>query len=210
MHDLSLHIEAILFTAEEPVRPAEVAKALAKSGVVPDEVSATSVRDALDALETKYRTGDFAFELTRTGGGYRLLTRRDYYKTVSAFLHETSRKRLSSAALETLSIIAYKQPVTKSEVEAVRGVSCDYTIHKLMEKELVTMLGKAEGPGRPILYGVSQFFLDYFGIDSTGDLPKLRDIEQPENAVGEATVDEEASALPSDAASAPGDPSEPA
>ena len=210
MHDLNLHIEAILFTAEEPVRPAEVAKALAKSGVVSEEISAASVRDALDALETKYRTGAFAFELTRTGGGYRLLTRRDYYKTVSAFLHETSRKRLSSAALETLSIIAYKQPVTKSEVEAIRGVSCDYTIHKLMEKELVTMLGKAEGPGRPILYGVSQFFLDYFGIDSTGDLPKLKDIEQPENTVGSEAVDEDAAPstaaddAPSDASSEPG------
>jgi segregation and condensation protein B len=102
-------------------------------------------------------------------------------------LNQKQNKKLSSAALETLSIIAYKQPVTKSEIEQIRGVNADYTVHKLLEKELITILGKADTPGRPVLYGVSDYFLDYFGINSTEELPQLKEITpKDENVIGES------------------------
>lgn len=101
---------------------------------------------------------------------------------------QRSKKKLSQASLETLSIIAYRQPITKLEIEQIRGVNCDYTIQKLLEKDFITIQGKAEGPGRPILYGLSEYFLDYFGINSILDLPQLKDIEN----IGEIEIGEKA------------------
>ena len=92
---------------------------------------------------------------------------------------------MSQAALETLSIVAYKQPISKTEIEQIRGVSCDYAIQKLLEKELVAILGRSESPGRPLLYGTSERFMDYFGIKSLKDLPKLKDFKEVENEIGE-------------------------
>ncbi len=91
---------------------------------------------------------------------------------------QRSKKKLSQSALETLAIIAYRQPITKLEIEQIRGVNCDYTIQKLLDKDLISISGKAEGPGRPILYALSQYFLDYFGINSVLDLPHLKDIAE--------------------------------
>ena len=109
-----------------------------------------------------------------------------YHEWISKFLHQNANKKLSSAAMETLSIIAYKQPVTKLEIEQIRGVNADYTVHKLLEKELISIVGKADMPGKPILYGVSQYFLDYFGINSTDELPQIKDVvPQEENTMGE-------------------------
>ena len=94
-------------------------------------------------------------------------------------------KRLSQAALETLSIVAYKQPVSKTELEQIRGVSCDYAIQKLLEKELVEIQGRSDAPGRPLVYGTSEKFMDYFGIKSLKDLPKPKDFKDVENVIGE-------------------------
>jgi segregation and condensation protein B len=96
------------------------------------------------------------------------------------------KKRLSPSALETLSIIAYKQPVTRPDIEKIRGVNCDYAIQKLLEKELITLAGKSKLPGRPVLYTTSKKFMDYFGINSMDELPELREIVAEENSVGEA------------------------
>jgi segregation and condensation protein B len=104
---------------------------------------------------------------------------------VGEFLKLNSNKKLTKTALETLSIIAYKQPVAKSEIEQIRGVNADYTIHKLMEKELVEISGRSDGPGRPILYSTSEKFMDYFGLRSIQDLPKLKDLEIEKNTIGE-------------------------
>jgi len=106
-------------------------------------------------------------------------------------LRQTTKKRLSQAALETLSIIAYKQPVSKNELEQIRGVSCDYSIQKLLEKELIEIAGRSEAPGRPLLYRSSQKFMDYFGLKSLRDLPKTKDFKEPESEIGEPTAIEE-------------------
>lgn len=123
------------------------------------------------------------------------MTKGAYYNTVATYLKQSTKKKLSKSALETLSIIAYKQPVIKSELEQIRGVSCDYSIQKLLEKELIEIEGRSEGPGRPLLYATSEKFMDYFGLKSIGDLPKTKDIAIPENTIGEVTIEEEASTI---------------
>jgi segregation and condensation protein B len=124
-------------------------------------------------------------------GGYQFLTKGAYHNTVGVYLKQTMKKRLSRSALETLSIIAYKQPVTKSELERIRGVNCDYAIQKLLEKELVAIQGRSDGPGRPLLYGTSDKFMDYFGLKSLDDLPKPKEFREPSNQIGEQAPIEE-------------------
>ncbi|MFM7838180.1 MAG: SMC-Scp complex subunit ScpB, partial [Chitinophagaceae bacterium] len=110
-------------------------------------------------------------------GGWQFLTKKEYHKTVAQLNGDKFLKRLSSASLETLSIIAYKQPVTKAEIESIRGVSSDYAIQKLLEKELIVITGRNESlPGHPLIYATSRQFMDYFGLNSPEELPKLKEI----------------------------------
>ena len=113
------------------------------------------------------------------------MTKSDFHETLTEHLKLSAKKKLTSTALETLSIIAYKQPVTKSEMESIRGVNCDYTVQKLLEKELIEISGRKEGPGKPLLYSTSAKFMNYFGLKSIDDLPKMREFEVPENTIGE-------------------------
>ena len=112
-----------------------------------------------------------------SGGGWQFLTKKDYHKTIAQLNGDKFLKKLSSAAMETLSIIAYKQPVTKGEIESIRGVSADYAVQKLLEKELIIISGRNENlPGHPLIYETSKNFMDYFGINSSEDLPKIREV----------------------------------
>ena len=113
------------------------------------------------------------------------MTKGAYHHTVGTFLRQNTHKKLSKSAMETLAIIAYKQPVTKTELESIRGVNSDYTIQKLLEKDLVEISGRSDGPGKPLLYGTTSKFTDYFGLKSIDDLPKPKEIEQTENQIGE-------------------------
>jgi segregation and condensation protein B len=115
--------------------------------------------------------------MRESGGGWQFLTKKDYHKTVAQLNGDKFLKRLSTAALETLSIVAYKQPITKGEIEAIRGVNSDYSIQKLLEKELIVITGRNEEmPGKPLVYCTSKSFMDYFGINSPEDLPKLKEV----------------------------------
>jgi len=125
-----------------------------------------------------------AIELRAIAGGYMFMTKPIYHRIIGDFLKITSKKKLTKAALETLSIIAYKQPITKSEIESIRGVNADYAVQKLLEKELVEIEGRADSPGRPLLYATSTKFLNHFGIEGTNDLPKLKEFETPEDTIG--------------------------
>jgi segregation and condensation protein B len=125
-----------------------------------------------------------------------MLTKPAFHHTVGTYLKLTTRKRLSRAALETLAIVAYKQPVPKSELEKIRGVNCDYALQKLLEKELVSIVGRSEGPGRPLLYGTSQKFMDYFGLKGLEDLPRPKDFKEPDQEIGEKAPIEETGEVP--------------
>lgn len=107
-----------------------------------------------------------------------------YHKVITVLLQHRSKRKLSVAALECLSIIAYAQPVTKTDIEQIRGVNCDHTIQKLMERDLIRITGRAETAGRPLLYGTTQYFMDYFGINTLDELPKLKEFEQKDMSIG--------------------------
>jgi segregation and condensation protein B len=140
---------------------------------------------ALAKLEAKYEDDSFPFQIYKTGGGYQFLTKPAYQASIGILLKQKNKKRLSVSALETLAIIAYKQPISKTNIEQIRGVNCDYSIHRLLEKELIEIKGKSESVGRPVLYGTSDKFMDYFGINSLKDLPLPKDIRSEENEIGE-------------------------
>ncbi|MCH7413043.1 SMC-Scp complex subunit ScpB [Belliella sp. R4-6] len=184
MDFLHRHIEALVFCAPSPISIEETQKCL--SEMFESEVPKDHILTAFKDLQSKYESEDFSFSLEQIAGGYQFLTKPAYQTSISILLKQQSQKRLSTAQLETLSIIAYKQPVTKTEVEQIRGVSCDYSIQKLLEKELVTIKGKSDSIGRPILYGTSEKFMEYFGINSLSDLPQPKDFASEENQIGES------------------------
>jgi len=192
MDVIKQHIEALIFVAPQPVSAEDIRATLAE--VFQTEVTIVDVQAAIAQLQTQYQAPEYAFELVEIAGGFQFLTKGAYHNTVSAYLRQTSRRRLSQAALETLAIIAYKQPVTKGEVEAIRGVNCDYALQKLLEKELVVVSGRSEGPGRPLLYTTSEKFMDYLGLKSLADLPRPKDFREIENTVGSMPDAEEPTA----------------
>ncbi len=146
------------------------------------------VQHSIIELTEKYKQDDFAMEIVEMAGGYRFMTKGIYHHTVSIFLKQTAHRKLSKSALESLSIIAYKQPVSKSEIESIRGVNSDYSIQKLLDKGLIEISGRSEGPGKPLLYGTTTKFMDYFGLKSVLDLPKLKDIEDASQQIGDVSL----------------------
>lgn len=148
------------------------------------EIPEKDVDSALERIIERYSSDDFAFEVVHSGGGYQFLTKPAYQSSIGIHLKQQSTKRLTTSALETLSIIAYKQPVTKSEIEQIRGVICDYSVQKLLEKNLVEIKGKADSIGRPLIYGTSAKFMDYFGINDLSELPTPKDFADGENEIG--------------------------
>ena len=182
MDFLKNHVEALIFTAPDPIKSSEIKACLSEmfDTDVPDEDIVGAIRD----LIKKYSDDSYSLEITKTGGGYQFLTKPAYQASIGILLKQQSKKRLSTSSLETLSIIAYKQPITKAEVEKIRGVNCDYTIHRLLEKELVQIQGKSEGVGRPLIYGTTPKFMEYFGINDLTDLPTPRDFSSEENQIG--------------------------
>jgi segregation and condensation protein B len=190
MEKLQYHIEALIFTTEHAVSLKEIKACLEATFETTFDESA--IRSAIDQLSERYAEGDYAFEILEVADGFQFMTKPEYHGVVGTYLKQTTKKRLSQAALESLSIIAYKQPVSKTELESIRGVSCDYSIQKLLEKELIEIAGRSDGPGRPLLYATSTKFMDYFGLKSLRDLPKPKDFKDPESEIGEqAPIEEE-------------------
>ena len=172
------HIEALIFASDKPLTSLEVTELLNNAfGFMEDKISLDQVEAAVEGITEKYSSEFYPFEMRQSGGGWQFLTKKDYHKTIAQLNGDKFLKRLSSAALETLSIIAYKQPVTKGEIEAIRGVSSDYAVQKLLEKELIIISGRNEKlPGHPLVYSTSKNFMDYFGINSADDLPKIKEV----------------------------------
>lgn len=146
-----------------------------------EEVSKEYIQEAINHLMEKYTSTDFSFELIYISEGYQFFTKPIFHSYVRSATLQNNKKKLSKAALETLSIIAYKQPITKAEMEFIRGVNCDYSVQKLLEKKLVDIVGRSEAPGKPLLYGTSPFFMQYFGLGSIEELPKLKEFEPSED-----------------------------
>ncbi|MCO5237787.1 MAG: SMC-Scp complex subunit ScpB [Chitinophagaceae bacterium] len=173
-----LHVEALIFASEKPLTSIELVDLINNAlAFIEERATLEQVEAAIDGIREKYSTEFYPFEVRQSGGGWQFLTKGDFHKTIALLNGDKFLKRLSAAAMETLAIIAYKQPVTKSEVEAIRGVNCDYVIQKLLEKELVVITGRNEElPGKPLIYTTSRSFMDYFGINSADDLPKIKEV----------------------------------
>ena len=189
MEFLNQHIEALIFATEHPITVEEIKSVL--DTTFETEFEEAEILRGIETVKEKFSDAQFAFEVIEIAKGFQFLTKPTFHNSVGTFLKQTIKKRLSQAALETLSIIAYKQPVSKTELEQIRGVSCDYAVQKLLEKELVQIQGRSDAPGRPLLYATSEKFMDYFGIKSLQDLPKTKDFKEVENQIGAVTGVEE-------------------
>jgi segregation and condensation protein B len=186
---LSNHIEALIFVSPKPVREEEIKNCLGEmfGAEVPDDDIAASIQKLID----KYDSEEYSFHVEKIAGGYQFLTKPAFQSSIGIMLRQQSKKRLSNSALETLSIIAYKQPITKTQLEQIRGVNCDYTTQKLLEKELIEIKGKGDTPGRPLLFGTSPKFMEYFGINDINELPVPKDFPR-ENNIGDEKIEEQA------------------
>ncbi len=183
-------IESIIFVSDQPVKATFLRQVLSSSSEKNDSEeeedegtggpSLKEVQEALDGLINKYQDIRYPFEVKEVSGGYQFYTKRAFYPFVKKAVVNKNKRRLTRSALETLSIIAYRQPITKAEVEFIRGVNCDYSIQKLLEKNLASIVGRADAPGRPLLYSTSPFFMEYFGISDMGEMPKLKEFTELE------------------------------
>lgn len=178
INNLILHIEALLFASDKPLGAVEVTALLNNAfGFMDDKIQQAEIEAAIEGINEKYNSEFYAFEIKQSGGGWQFLTKPSYHSTIAQLNGDKFLKKLSNATLETLSIIAYKQPVTKGEIESIRGVNSDYSVQKLLEKELIVISGRNEiMPGHPLIYNVSKNFMDYFGINTTNDLPKIQEV----------------------------------
>src|SRR5580704_2094499 len=177
------HIEALIFASDKPLTSMEITELINNAfGFMEEKLTLEQIQTSIDGIIEKYASEFYPFEVRESGGGWQFLTKKDFHKTVAQLNGEKFLKRLSSAALETLAIIAYKQPITKGEIESIRGVSSDYSIQKLLEKELIIISGRNEEmPGKPLVYCTSKTFMDYFGLNSPGELPSINEVlmDQP-------------------------------
>ena len=163
-------IEALLFASSSPLTEDVARECVSNASFKLDEV--------VDKLNKRYKKEGNAFFVNKVSNGYVIKTREEYHVFISKLYNYKKRWYLSKQSLEALSIIAYKQPITKSEVEYIRGVNSDYIVKTLLEKELVTIKGRSQGIGKSLLYGTSQKFLEVFGINSLSDLPKIKEIDE--------------------------------
>ncbi len=163
--------EAVLFASDESLTAARLADIVG--------TSVKQLRQHIKNLNDKYQANNNAFRIEQIAGGYQMLTLSDYNHWLKKLLRVRSDTKLSPAALETLAIIAYKQPVIRADVEAIRGVQVGEIIRNLMYKGLVKIVGRAEVLGRPMLYGTTKKFLEIFGLNSLKDLPKIEELKKP-------------------------------
>ena len=172
------HIEALIFASEKPLTALDIVELINNAfGFMEERITLDQVESCIEGIHEKYQSEFYPFEVKESGGGWQFLTKKDFHKTIAQLNGDKFLKRLSTAAMETLAIIAYKQPITKGEIESIRGVNSDYSIQKLLEKELIVITGRSEHlPGKPLVYATSRNFMDYFGINSAEDLPKIKEI----------------------------------
>ena len=183
MSFLESGIESLIFCSPKPIKVEEIIKVFAENNN--KNYDDKKIKKTLSKLINKYKDASYPFEIIESGGGFQFLTKNEFSSLNEILIKQQSKRRLSISALETLAIIAYKQPVIKSEIEKIRGVSCDYTIQKLLDKELIIIKGKSDKVGRPLIYITSDKFMDYFGINNLDQLPTIKDFKKEENTIGD-------------------------
>lgn len=184
MENLKTIVEAIIFASDTPLSLKQIKEIVSEpnrrftSNGEGDKITEEEIKKIIDELNQEYAERGSAFRIIEIAEGYQFATLPEFAKWVGRLFKEKSKKKLSQSALETLAIIAYKQPISKPEIESIRGVNVDYIIKTLLEKKLITIVGRAETLGRPLLYGTTKEFLKYFGLKSLSELPKPSEIEE--------------------------------
>ena len=168
-------IESVIFASEDEITSKQIKDVIDKSGL---RVSLSEIEESVNSINEELKSNNKPFEILRIAGGFSFATKKEYGRFIGKLFEDKQRKKLSQSALETLSIIAYKQPITRSDIEFIRGVNVDYIVNSLLEKDLITIIGRAETPGRPILYGTTKAFLKILGLNALEDLPKLKEINE--------------------------------
>ena len=171
-------INALIFASDEPLPAADIVKAIKGIDGEYIQIHVEDVNQCVEEINNFYDENQVLFKIIKVANGFLYATRPEVAKYVGFLSSEKSKRRLSQAALETLAIIAYKQPLTKPELETIRGVNSDYILNTLLEKRLITITGRAETIGRPLLYNTTDEFLKYFGLNKISDLPKPREIDE--------------------------------
>ncbi|MCJ7544876.1 MAG: SMC-Scp complex subunit ScpB [Phycisphaerae bacterium] len=188
-------VEAILFTSDSPLSAVRIAE-------IAELHSERAVKEAVAALNARYERDGAAFRIEALAGGYQMLTRPEFHDCVARLLRDRGDSRLSQAAMETLAIVAYRQPILRADVEAIRGVACGEVLRGLLERQLIKIVGRAKVIGRPMLYGTTRRFLEVFGLESLEDLPKVEELRtgappaRPEPVEGRPELVEGAPAPP--------------
>lgn len=175
--DISI-VESLIFAADEPLRAQEIIRIIKAIDGEDQKLSEGDIDDAVSTLNTIYEEQGRPFAIRRISEGFVYATNPKFAKYVGFLSAEKSKRRLSQAALETLAIVAYKQPVTKPDIEAIRGVNSDAILSTLLEKNLITISGRAETIGRPLIFSTTEEFLKYFALNKISDLPKPRELEE--------------------------------
>jgi segregation and condensation protein B len=178
-NQLSNIVEALLFSSDKPLSVKEF-KDLINQEKESYAVSADTKRieECLEEIIKKFSGSEYSFHLVKIAGGYRFVTKKAYSPWLAKLNKEKLKRKLSQSALETLAIIAYNQPITRAEIENIRGVNVDYIVGALLEKNLITIKGRAEAPGRPMLFGTTSDLLEYLGLESLEQLPPLKEIAE--------------------------------
>ena len=171
-------IEALIFASDDSLSSDEIIKVIKEIDGDDVQITKEIIENTVDLLNNKYKENESSFRIMRIANGYLYATSEEFAKFVGYLSSERAKRRLSQAALESLSIIAYKQPITKPALESIRGVNSDYILSTLLEKNLITIKGRAESVGRPLLYGTTDEFLKYFGLNDLSDLSKPRELEE--------------------------------
>lgn len=187
LDNITLHIEALIFASDSPMSLKEIQQCL--ESILDQKLDKTILQNKITALQQKYLANNFSFSIMEIADGYQFLSKPEFNETLSVLIQQRSNKKLSKSALETLSVIAYRQPITRGEMERIRGVNCDYAVRKLLEKELVTIKGRSPDIGRPLLYATSEKFMQHFGLKSIKELPKLKEFKHEENEIGDIVED---------------------
>ena len=177
-------VEVLLFATPEPLTQLKLNACLQDNEIDLDEI--------VQELNEEYESEGKGIFIGKIAGGYQLLSKPEYHLYVQRLYNKTKKLQLTRAATEALAVIAYRQPISRSEIESIRGVNCDSVVRSLLEKELITIKGREEGPGRAILYGTTQNFLEGFGLNSISDLPKLKELSElmKEEGISSDTTDE--------------------
>ncbi len=170
-------IEGLIFASDGPLSAEKISQNLQKTKNA-FEVNPREIEYLIDKLNEQYEEEGRAFSIVYLGGGYTFRTREELHPWLKVFQHENEKRKISQSAVEALAIIAYKQPITKPEVDHIRGVDSGYIVRQLMDKGLIEVAGRYDGPGRALLYQTTSLFLTHFGINSIEELPKPREIEE--------------------------------